>query len=68
MITEKKKIDGIQSFALQVSALDKDLGPNSDLEYRIFEGANDYNPSEFFSIDAKTGVIIVVHDIHGLRE
>ena len=48
--------------------MDKDLGPNSDLEYTIIDGTNDYKPSEFFAIDLKTGIIRTVHNILGLRK
>ncbi len=52
----------------QVSALDRDLGPNADLEYSIIDGEEDFKPSQFFDIDLKTGIIRTKHEILGLRK
>ena len=56
------------SLSFQVFALDKDLGPNADLEYSIMDGPDDFKPTDFFAIDLKTGTISVAHDILGLRK
>lgn len=41
------------SFVLQVTARDKDQGPNGDIRYSILKGKN----SDWFSIDQQTGII-----------
>ncbi|KAK2846728.1 hypothetical protein Q5P01_009727 [Channa striata] len=43
------------SFVLQVTARDKDQGPNGDITYSIRQDHNAY--SEWFTIDAVTGII-----------
>lgn len=43
------------SFVLQVTARDKDQGPNGDVRYSILKGKNSH--SDWFSIDPVTGII-----------
>lgn len=43
------------SFVLQVTARDKDQGPNGDITYSILQGQGKY--SDWFSMDAITGII-----------
>ncbi|XP_041807874.1 protocadherin-16-like [Chelmon rostratus] len=43
------------SFVLQVTARDKDQGPNGDVRYRLLKGKNSH--SDWFSIDPVTGII-----------
>ncbi len=58
----------VGSTVVHVSAIDKDLGPNADLEFSIMDGSDDFRPSQFFSINPATGAITVIHDILSLRE
>lgn len=43
------------SFVLQVTARDKDQGPNGDVRYRLLKSKNSH--SDWFSIDPVTGII-----------
>uniref|UniRef100_A0A3Q4H2E3 Protocadherin-16 n=1 Tax=Neolamprologus brichardi TaxID=32507 RepID=A0A3Q4H2E3_NEOBR len=43
------------SFVLQVTARDKDQGPNGDVRYSLLKGKNSH--SDWFSIDPVTGII-----------
>ncbi|XP_053703389.1 protocadherin-16-like isoform X2 [Synchiropus splendidus] len=43
------------SFVLQVTARDKDQGPNGDVRYSLLKGKNSH--SDWFSIDPLTGII-----------
>lgn len=43
------------SFVLQVTARDKDQGPNGDVRYSLLKGKNTH--SDWFSIDPVTGII-----------
>ncbi|XP_041864356.1 protocadherin-16 [Melanotaenia boesemani] len=43
------------SFVLQVTARDKDQGPNGDVRYTLLKGKNSH--SDWFSIDPLTGII-----------
>ncbi|XP_035034564.2 protocadherin-16 [Hippoglossus stenolepis] len=43
------------SFVLQVTARDKDQGPNGDIKYSLLKGKNSH--SDWFSIDPVTGII-----------
>uniref|UniRef100_A0A8C2ZXD0 Protocadherin-16 n=1 Tax=Cyclopterus lumpus TaxID=8103 RepID=A0A8C2ZXD0_CYCLU len=43
------------SFVLQVTARDKDQGPNGDVRYSLLKGKNSH--SDWFSIDKVTGII-----------
>lgn len=43
------------SFVLQVTARDKDHGPNGDIAYSLFQDQGAYN--KWFSIDSVTGII-----------
>ncbi|XP_031728397.1 protocadherin-16 [Anarrhichthys ocellatus] len=43
------------SFVLQVTARDKDQGPNGDVRYSLLKGKNSH--SDWFSIDTVTGII-----------
>ncbi|XP_072302038.1 protocadherin-16 [Eucyclogobius newberryi] len=43
------------SFVLQVTARDKDQGPNGDVRYRLLKGKNSH--ADWFSIDPVTGII-----------
>ncbi|XP_047462295.1 LOW QUALITY PROTEIN: protocadherin-16-like [Mugil cephalus] len=43
------------SFVLQVTARDKDQGPNGDIRYSLLKGKNSH--SDWFSIDPVTGII-----------
>ncbi|KAK2828340.1 hypothetical protein Q5P01_019374 [Channa striata] len=43
------------SFVLQVTARDKDQGPNGDVQYSLLKGKNSH--SDWFSIDPVTGII-----------
>ncbi|TWW76932.1 Protocadherin-16 Cadherin-19 [Takifugu flavidus] len=43
------------SFVLQVTARDKDHGPNGDISYSLFQDQGAYN--KWFSIDSVTGII-----------
>ncbi|XP_038564182.1 protocadherin-16 [Micropterus salmoides] len=46
------------SFVLQVTARDKDQGPNGDVRYSLLKGKNSH--SDWFSIDPVTGIITTV--------
>uniref|UniRef100_A0A4W6E2A7 Protocadherin-16 n=1 Tax=Lates calcarifer TaxID=8187 RepID=A0A4W6E2A7_LATCA len=49
------------SFVLQVTARDKDQGPNGDINYSILQGQGAY--SNWFSIDSVTGIITTLSQL-----
>ncbi|XP_045930685.1 protocadherin-16-like [Micropterus dolomieu] len=49
------------SFVLQVTARDKDQGPNGDINYRILQDQGAY--SNWFSIDSVTGIITTLSQL-----
>ncbi|XP_058489873.1 protocadherin-16-like [Solea solea] len=49
------------SFVLQVTARDKDQGPNGDINYSILQGQGAY--SSWFTIDAITGIITTLSQL-----
>ncbi|XP_035010290.2 protocadherin-16-like [Hippoglossus stenolepis] len=49
------------SFVLQVTARDKDQGPNGDISYSILQGQGAY--SNWFSIDPVTGIITTLSQL-----
>ncbi|XP_071352960.1 protocadherin-16-like [Trachinotus anak] len=49
------------SFVLQVTARDKDQGPNGNINYSILQGQGTY--SDWFSIDAVTGIITTLSQL-----
>ena len=49
---------------LQVTAVDKDLGSNSDIEYSIYDGQSAH-VNDWFTIDTSSGVISLKQALTG---